>query len=54
MLKRFEETGTIRRKEGSGRSRKFTLEVKAVVDAQMRVTDEMRVVHLYILLQKRG
>ena len=51
MLTRFEETGTIGRREGSGRLTKITPAVKAVVDAQMRLDDETQ---LYALLRLKG
>ena len=54
MLKRFEETGTIRRIEGSGRPSKITSEVKTIVDAQMRLDDETTAVQLYALLLEKG
>ncbi len=54
MLTRFEETGTIGRREGSGRPTKITPAVKAVVDGQMRLDDETTAIQLYALLQLKG
>ena len=53
MLKRFEETGTIRRIEGSRRPSKITPEVKAIINAQMRLDDETTAIQLYALLLGR-
>ena len=54
MVTRFEETGTIGRREGSSRPTKITPAVKAVVDAQMRLDDETTAIQLYALLQLKG
>ena len=40
FLKRFDDTGTIKRKPGSGRPSKVTAEIKAIVEQQMRLDDE--------------
>ena len=51
MLKRYEELGTIKRREGSGRPTKVTVAVKALVEAQMRLDNETTAVQLYALCQ---
>ena len=52
MLKRYEETGTIRRREGSGRPTKITTAVKQLVERQMRADDETTAVQLYALCRQ--
>ncbi len=54
MLARFEETGTICRREGSGRPTKITPAIKAIVDAKMRLDDETTAIQLYALLRLKG
>ena len=54
FLKRFKETGTICRIEGSGRPSKITREVRAIVDRQMELNDETTAVQLHSLLSKEG
>ncbi len=45
MLGRFEETGTITRRPGSGRPSKITDDVRVIVEAQMRKDDSFTAVH---------
>ena len=40
FIKKFEETGTITRRVGSGRPSKVTAEIKQIVEDQMRLDDE--------------
>ena len=40
FLRRYEETGYIQRKPGSGRPSKVTAEVKVTVEAKMQEDDE--------------
>ena len=54
MLKRYEETGTIKRKEGSGRPTKVTAAVKALVEIQMRLDDETTATQLYAICCQNG
>ena len=51
MLDRYQETGTIKRKEGSGRPSKVTSEVKQLVEQQMRLDDETTAIQLFFLLR---
>ena len=44
FLKKFRETGTIARRPGSGRPSEVTAEIKSLVEAQMRLDDEMSAV----------
>lgn len=40
FLKKYEQTGSIARRPGSGRPSKITSEIKAMVEQQMREDDE--------------
>ena len=50
FIKRFLATGTISRKEGSGRPSKITDRVLALVEQAMRADDETTAVQLHIML----
>lgn len=54
MIRRYQKTDTIKRKEGSGRPTKITAEVKEVVERQMRLDDETTAIQLYSLCCKNG
>jgi transposase len=54
FLKKYEETGSIGRRPGSGRLTKVTAEIKAVVEEQMRKDDETTATQLHALLTSRG
>ena len=54
MLQCYEELGTIKRKEGSGRPTKVTVAVKTLVESQMRQDDETTAVQLYALCRQNG
>ena len=54
FLKRFNNTGTIKRKPGSGRPSKVTAEIKAIVEQQMRIDDETSATQLHTLQNNRG
>ena len=54
FLKRFEETGCLMRRPGSGRPSKMTIEVKRVVEQQMRLNDGMTTTQLHALLVSKG
>jgi transposase len=54
FLKKYEETGSIGRRPGSGRLTKVTAEIKAVVGKQMRKDDETTATQLHALLTSRG
>ena len=54
FIHRFQKTGTIARKPGSGRPTKITAEIKAIVDEQMRLDDETSAHQLHALLQSKG
>lgn len=54
FIKKFEETGTITRRVGSGRPSKVTAEIKQIVEDQMRLDDETTAVQLYRLLKDKG
>ena len=54
FLKKFRETGTIKRRAGSGRPPKVTAEIKRLVEEQMRLDDETTAVQLHRLLQSKG
>jgi transposase len=54
FLKKYEETGSIGRRPGSGRLTKVTAEIKAVVEEQMRKDDETTAMQLHALLTSRG
>lgn len=50
----YVETGSIKRKEGSGRLSKITREVKAIVEEEMQKDDETTAIQLHKLLMERG
>ena len=52
FLLRYLETGTIRRREGSGRPTKITVQVKLIVKRQMRLDDETTAIQLFALCQQ--
>ena len=54
FIKKFEETGTIARRVGSGRPSKVTAEIRQIVEDQMRLDDETTAVQLYRLLKDKG
>lgn len=54
FLARYRESGTIRRRAGSGRPSKVTTEVKAIVKEQMRRDDEITALQLHRLLHEKG
>ena len=54
FLKTFLSTGSIQRRPGSGRPSKVTLEVKEIVEQQMRLDDETTAYQLHNLLAGRG
>lgn len=54
FLKKYEETGSIGRRPGSGRPTKVTAEVKAIVDQKMKQDDETTATQLHALLTSRG
>ena len=54
FLRRYAEQQCLSRKEGSGRPSKITPEVKAVVEQQMNVDDEMTAHQLHKLLIEKG
>ena len=51
MLEQYQETGTIKRKEGSDRPSKATSEVKQLEEQQMRLDDETTAIQLFFLLR---
>ena len=54
FLKKYEETGSIGRRPGSGRPIKVTAEVKAIVDQKMKEDDETTATQLHALLRSHG
>ena len=52
FLKKYKETGCIGR-SGSGRPSKFTAEIKAIVNEQMRKDNETTAMQLHVLLVSR-
>ena len=54
FLDRYEETGTLERRPGSGRPSRITQAVRAIVEEQMRSDDETTAVQLAALLNRRG
>ena len=54
FIQRYQQTGTITRKLGSGRPSKITSEIKAIVDEQMHSDDETTAVQLHALLKSKG
>ena len=54
FLKKYEATGSISRRVGSGRPSKVTAEIKQIVEEQMRADDEMTAYQLHRLLNEKG
>ena len=54
ILKRYVLTGSIGRKEGSGRRSKVTEAIKVLVENQMREDDETSALQLHRLLHSKG
>ena len=54
FLKKYQETGCVARRPGSGPPSKVTAEMKAFVEAKMREDDETTAHQLHVLLQQRG
>ena len=54
FLRKFEETGSIGRRPGSGRPSKITAEIKALVEDQMRKDDETTAYQLHGFLVSQG
>ena len=54
FLKKYEATGSIGRRVGSGRPSKITAEIKEIVEEQMRADDETTAYQLHQLLREKG
>lgn len=54
FLRRYEETGTITRAPGSGRSSKVNAEICKLIEEQMQKNDETTALELKQLLTKVG
>ena len=54
LLQRFEDSGCLMKKPGSGRPTKVTMEVRRVVDEQMRQDDETSAYQLHTILTSKG
>ena len=54
FLKHYMATGSIARRQGSGRKTKITEDVKRIVDQQMSVDDETTATQLHVLLTNFG
>ena len=54
LLRRYEETGTIVRRPGSGRPTVITTEMKTIVKAKMREDDKTTAEQLHCMLASRG
>lgn len=54
FLTKYQETGTIQRRIGSGRPSRITAEIKAIVEQQMRRDDESTAYQLHRLLINEG
>ena len=54
FLKRYQETGTISRKQGSGRPSKITSAIEDIVERQMQLDDETTAVQLRTILSAAG
>lgn len=54
FLRRYKETRSIARKEGTGRPTKITVEVMLLVEEQMEKDDETTAVQLHKMLTDRG
>jgi transposase len=53
FIVKYEATGSIRRKRGSGRPSKVTEEVEAIIEGQMQANDETTVAELQRLLKRQ-
>ena len=54
VLKKYEATGSIRRRVGSGHPSKVTAEIKEIVERQMRTDDKTAAYQLHSLLTEKG
>ena len=54
FLRKYEATGSIRRRIGSGCPSKVTAEIKEIVERQMRTDDESTAYQLHRLLMEKG
>ena len=54
FLVKYQETGSIARRVGSGRQTKVTAEIKQIVEEQMRKDDETTAYQLHRLLTEKG
>ena len=54
MINRYEATGTLQRRPGSGRPSVITPQIKSLVEEQMRNDDETTAIQLEILLRRKG
>ena len=54
FLKKYQDTGSIARRPGSGRPSKVTAEIKALVEQKMREDDETTAVQLHAMLREHG
>ena len=54
FLKKYEATGSIGRRVGSGRPSKITAKIKQIVEEQMRADDETTAYQLHHLLKEKG
>ena len=54
FISRFNETGSVARKEGSGRPMKINAETTALVEEQMNADDETTALQLHKMLSERG
>ena len=54
LLVKYQETGTVARRAGSGRPRKVTETIKTIVENQMRTDDETTASQLQKMLSCRG
>ena len=54
FIKKFQDTGNINRRVGSGRPSKVTSEIKQVVEEQMQQDDETTAVQPHCILTDKG
>ena len=54
FLKKFQQTGSIARRPGSGRPSKITAEIKVLVEQKMWSADETTAVQLHAMLREHG
>ena len=54
FLKKYQQTGSISRRPGSGRPSKITSEIKTLVEQKMRADDETTAVQLHAMLRDHG